>query len=355
VYIWKVKKVGNILKNLRVTQGLSLKLAAQKSNLDQSLLSRIEHGKRHPTKNQLFTLSDLYHGDKKEIISHWLSEKIYAEVENEEFALEALQLAEQKFAYRRKSFSEVALLKEIDQLKAKLDRNRPLEQQHLKKLLEYYKVEYTYDSNQIEGNTLSLRETALVVEKGITISGKSVQEHLEAINHAEAVDLLLELVESKLDFNQHRLLELHALVLRGIDKHNAGKYRSVNVRISGSRHEPPEPYLLSTLMEDLFIFYEESKDRLHPVVLAAEMHERLVTIHPFIDGNGRTARLVMNLILMKAGFPITNIKSEKTNRLNYYNSLETAQTEGSKEGFIKFIAQHALNALQEFLKLSSGE
>src|SRR5690606_21451628 len=121
----------------------------------------------------------------------------------------------------------------------------------------------------------------------------------------------------------------------------------------GSKYEPPQPFMLNKLMEDYFLFYQEQKGKMHPVVLAAEMHERLVTIHPFIDGNGRTARLVMNLVLMQAGFPITNISSEQENRLTYYESLELAQTENNKNPFIEFICNHVNKALKEFLKLTS--
>lgn len=348
-----MERLNDILKEARLKTRKVLKTVAEEIQMDYSLLSRIENGSRMPTKVQVLQLAEYYDIRPKELMLHWLSDKIYFQLKDEAFGLEALQLVESRLSYTIKAFNNQALLKKADQIKQKLDQQRPLEKAHLQKLMDYYKVEYTYDSNRIEGNTLSLKETALVIEKGMTIPGKSVQEHFETVNHAEAVDLLYEFVQNKSKLNDYLLRQIHALVLRGIDKHNAGKYRNVNVRISGSKYEPPQPFMLNKLMEDYFLFYQEQKGKMHPLVLAAEMHERLVTIHPFVDGNGRTARLVMNLVLMQAGYPITNISSEQENRLTYYESLELAQTENNKNPFIEFIGQHLVRALEEFLKMAA--
>jgi len=199
------------------------------------------------------------------------------------------------------------ILQEINVLKAEFNQYRNLDNV---KIQEALAIEYTYESNRIEGNTLTLQETQLVIEKGLTISGKPLKEHLEAINHKEAIDFITDLVKEKEPLNERNLLQIHSIILKSIDKINAGRYRKVPVLISGSTHTPPQPYLVQKLMEDYFLFYEENKSSLHPVVLSAEMHERLVTIHPFIDGNGRTSRLVMNLILLQNGFPIANIKGD---------------------------------------------
>lgn len=346
-----MKGLNHLLKELRQNQQLSIKEAASAAKIDNSLLSRFESGSRRPTKEHLFILAALYQVSPKELILQWLSEKLYLEIKDEEFGLEALQLAESRIAYRKKSFSNSDLIREADDLKAQLDACRPIDRIHFRKLMDYYKVEYTFDSNRIEGNTLTLKETALVVEKGLTISGKSVREHFETVNHAEAIDLLMEFVAQKAMLNEHLLKQIHALILRGIDKVNSGKYRRVNVRISGSKYEPPEPYLLAKLMEDYFLFYQENKERMHPVILAAEMHERLVTIHPFVDGNGRTARLIMNLVLLQAGFPIANISSENENRLAYYDSLEKAQIKQDKVPFIEFVFKNVILSLKDFLRM----
>jgi len=236
----------------------------------------------------------------------------------------------------------------IGTLKAELNQFRHLDNA---KIQEALAIEYTYESNRIEGNTLTLQETQLVIEKGLTISGKPLREHLEAINHKEAIDYIKELAQSKSALTEHDLKQIHAIVLKSIDKENAGAYRNVPVMISGSPFVPPQPYLLSKLMEEYFIFYNENKDTLHPVVLAAEMHERLVTIHPFIDGNGRTSRLVMNLILLQHGYPIANIKGDAESRKRYYAALEKAQTQDDKSDFIQLIAETVKESLEKYLSI----
>jgi Fic family protein len=241
------------------------------------------------------------------------------------------------------------LLSKIDALKAELNAlRRTLDHATIREALQ---LEFLYESNRIEGNTLTLRETQMVIHEGITISGKSMREHLEAINHREAILFVEDIVDQKIAFSARVLLQIHALVLYGIDRENAGRYRQVPVMIAGSKHVPPQPYLLQGLMDDYFIFYNGQQDKLHPVVLAAEMHERLVTIHPFIDGNGRTSRLVMNLILLQHGFPLAIIGGDYESRMAYYDALEQAPTD--KNAFVAFIAQKVLTALERYVKMLS--
>lgn len=347
-----MKKFITILTDLRTLNQSSKKELATFLNVDASLISRFESGERLPTKQQVEQIASFYRVKPSDLLISWLGEKIYREVEDEDFALEALQVAESRISYAKPKVLEIDnLLKDIDSLKAKLDSHRPLSGTHLKKLEDYYKIDYTFESNRIEGNTLSLQETALVVEKGITISGKSVREHLEAINHADAVDFLMELAQKKTPLTEFVIKQIHGLVLRGIDRENAGRYRMVNVRISGSKHIPPEPYMLNKLMEDYILFYESEKDRMHPVLLAAEIHERLVTIHPFIDGNGRTSRLAMNLVLLQNGYPIANISGNRENRLKYYAALEKAQTHSNKSDFHQFVSTAVQDSLRDYLKM----
>ena len=246
-----------------------------------------------------------------------------------------------------------SILTDIDQLKVELDILRQsLDNATIKEALA---VEFLYESNRIEGNTLTLRETQLVINEGMTISGKSMREHLEAINHKEAILFIDDLVSQKVDLSEYTLKQIHGIVLYGIDRENAGVYRKLPVAIAGSKHLPPQPYLLQDLMEDYFRFYDQEKDNLHPVVLAAEMHERLVTIHPFIDGNGRTSRLIMNLILLQSGFPLAIIGGDYDSRMAYYDALEKVQTENNKEDFILLIAEKVLFALQKYIHILSPE
>ena len=200
-------------------------------------------------------------------------------------------------------------LAEIDALRARLCSLRPLPAEALKKIEEAFNIEYTYESNRIEGTTLTLQETELVVNEGLTISGKSMREHLEAINHAEAIDYIRDFAKSDVVISEHTIKEIHALVLHGIDRENAGRYRTVPVRISGSAHTPPQPYLLAEQMQVFMSkFAEMEAQKVHPVLIAAYLHEVLVRIHPFIDGNGRTARLLMNLYLLRSGYMLVNLK-----------------------------------------------
>ncbi|MEI6520689.1 MAG: Fic family protein [bacterium] len=220
------------------------------------------------------------------------------------------------------------IINEIDTLKSRLDSVRPLENQSVLHALD---IEYTYDSNRIEGNTLTLRETQMVIDKGLTISGKPMREHLEAINHYDAVVFLRDIATNQLALTESIVRQIHSLVLHGIDRDNAGKYRGVPVMISGSKHIPPQPWQVPILMENMFAWYEENKADIHPIILAAEIHERIATIHPFIDGNGRTARLIMNMILLSHGYPIVNISGDAENRMVYYNALEECNVTGNKK------------------------
>lgn len=239
------------------------------------------------------------------------------------------------------------LLQQVDEKLKRLQQYRDWDNESIRRAVN---VEYTYDSNRIEGNTLTLRETDLVIHKGLTIGGKPLAEHLEAINHYEAVELIRDWVKDKTVLNRSALLTLHALILRGIDKHYAGRFRDIPVTISGSRHVPPQPWQVDKLMEDYFLFYEQQREQLHPIILAAEMHERLVTIHPFVDGNGRTARLVMNVILMQHGFPIVIFHGDNASRLAYYNALEQCNLDNDKTAFHALVVERVMATLEQRLK-----
>lgn len=187
--------------------------------------------------------------------------------------------------------------------KKELDGYRPLPPALVRNLEEWFRVELTYTSNAIEGNTLTRRETAAVIEKGITVGGKSLREHLEATNHARALDVVNSMIKKKPSaLTAHDILSIHGLILNGIDDTNAARYRNVPVRISGSPVVMPNPAKVLSLMED-FLRWLTTRNSLNPVAFAGEAHYRLVTIHPFVDGNGRTARLLMNLLLLMRGYP----------------------------------------------------
>lgn len=241
----------------------------------------------------------------------------------------------------------------LTELKNELDAYRPLPDALLRNLEEWFRVELTYTSNALEGNTLSRRETALVIEKGLTVGGKTLVEHLEAKNHAEALDTVYELVHKKRkQISEDDILKLHSLILKNIEDEYAGRYRPIPVRISGSAVVLPNPRKVPDLMHD-YIEWLAHNTMLHPVALATEAHYRLVTIHPFVDGNGRTARLVMNLILMMHGYPPAIIR--KSERLAYLNALEKAQLGGSRDDFDKLIALNVKRSLMMYIKAAEGE
>jgi Fic family protein len=244
----------------------------------------------------------------------------------------------------------------IDKLtdkKKSLDGFRPLPDALVHNLDDWFRVELTYTSNAIEGNTLTRRETALVVEKGLTVGGKSLTEHLEATNHARALDWVKEQVKRKpTSLTEKDILHIHDVILKGIDDANAGHYRSVPVRISGSAVVLPNPRKVPDLMQD-FAEWLSRDQALHTVELAAEAHYRLVTIHPFVDGNGRSARLLMNMILLMSGYPAAIIR--KRDRLAYIGSLEKAQLGGSKNDYFKIIAKAVDRSLDIYLKAAAGE
>lgn len=345
----------NLLKSARENKGLMLREVAQNLGIDQALVSKFESGNRKPTREQVVKLAEILDINKDDLLVSWLKEKIIYEIGDDHLALQAIVLAEEEIKYGltppRKSEvpkSLLPIIEEIDSLKQKLDNFRQFDSYRIAQALE---LEYTFESNRIEGNTLTLKETDLVVNEGLTISGKSMREHLEAINHKEAIAYVKQFITKKSDFIAHELLSLHHLILRGIDQSNAGKYRNVQVMIKGSKFTPPAPYLVNKQMEDYFLWYEANKVHLHPVILAAEMHERLVTIHPFIDGNGRTSRLVMNLILLKHGYVIANIKGDVKSRVAYYSALEKAQTSGKKKSFLLLVAEVELEALKRYMKI----
>ena len=240
----------------------------------------------------------------------------------------------------------LSLLKKIDILNQELNNKRILENI---KIIDALNVEYTYDSNRIEGNTLTLRETDLIIHKGLTIGGKSLVEHLEVINHYEAIQYITDIVKQKICFNETILKHIHSIILKSINQKQAGQYRLDKVLISGSKHIPIQPLEINNAMQDIFIWYKNHQ-HLHPIILASEMHERIVTVHPFIDGNGRTSRLVMNLILMQNNYPIANIAGDTQSRLAYSNALEKCNLENDKKDFILLIANYIYKTL---VKLTS--
>lgn len=235
--------------------------------------------------------------------------------------------------------------KEVDEKLAILNSKRPLAKETLKSLEKNNILNWTYNSNAIEGNTLTLRETKVVLE-GITVGGKSVKEHLEVINHREAILFLEELVKNDSAITEWNIKNLHALILKEIDNDNAGKYRLENVLISGASQVPVDYVKVSEEMEKLIYRYKNWY-KYHPLVRAALLHGEFVFIHPFVDGNGRTARLLMNFEAMKKGYLPIIIKADL--KAKYYDSLDKAMVEHDYTDFIKLIVEEENKILDKYL------
>jgi len=230
--------------------------------------------------------------------------------------------------------------------KRKLEGLRPLPSSLVARLKKQMMIEYTYNSNAIEGNTLTLRETQLIIEEGITVDGKSITETLEAKNHPEAIEFIEKLVNAKSELTEDVILQLHRLIMTNITE-DAGHYRTMGVRITGATFMPPPSSEVKPKIDELLKWLRENPDELTPIELAAVFHHRFVQIHPFSQGNGRTARLLMNALLMKDGYPFIAIVP-KLDRPKYLKTLMEADL-GNTSSFVNFIARCAERALDMYL------
>ena len=235
------------------------------------------------------------------------------------------------------------LLAKIESKKKDLDKRRPLPRDVLGELRKQFEIELTYNSNAIEGNSLTLNETKMVLEHGITIKGKSLREHFEVINHKEAIVFIEDVL--KVPLTEDLVKKLNGIVLEKIDD-RGGHYRDINVRILGAVKSPPQAEKVPKLMKELIEYAQANPEKLNPVEFAAALHYKFVAIHPFVDGNGRVARLVMNLALMKHGYPITIIL--KVDRKKYYDCLKKADL-GDIKPFVNFIGYCVNRSLDIYL------
>ena len=238
------------------------------------------------------------------------------------------------------------ILATLEEKKKRLDSFRPFSIDLVTNLNKWFKIELTYTSNAIEGNTLSKAETTLVVEKGHTIEGKTIQEHLEAVNHAQAFDWVMQRINTtRQDITENTILDIHQLILQRIVDNQAGRYRTVPVRIAGSRVILPNAMKVPELMSDFVLWLKSSK--YNSLTVAIDAHFKLVSIHPFIDGNGRTARLLMNLLLMQTGYPPAIIRKEE--RRQYIDSIEKAQLGGSLADYYSLMYEAVNRSLDIYL------
>lgn len=240
------------------------------------------------------------------------------------------------------------LQKFLEEKLKQLNRKRPLSPSIAQQLRERFEVEMTYNSNAIEGNTLTLKETYWVIQQGITVKGKPLKYHLEAKNHKEALDFLYELIDhkKKITISEHLIKSLHSIILENIDKKIAGAYRKTDVFITGADHLPPSPLDVPADMNELIKWCQKNYNKLNIIEFSALFHHKFVQIHPFQDGNGRAGRLLMNIFLMQSGFPLTIIQNN--DRKKYYRVLAMADN-GNLKPLVNFIAQSVLRSLTIYL------
>lgn len=315
-----------LLKNAREQKGLKTREVAQILSIDQALISKFESGTRRPTKDQILKLSQLLEIDYETIMIAWLKEKIMYEIGEEEFALKALLLVEQEIQNNKKIINSAVLssmqfiLDEIESLKNQILSFQHYDLHRISKILE---LEFISESNRLNGNSLTLQETKSVINEGLTISGKSMQEHLEAVNLQEAIGYIKDLNQKKAPVTEKEFLLIHTLILRGIKPETSGKYKN-------------EPLIVRE-MNLFFNWYEANKSNLHPIFLASEAHLKIMTISPFENGNVQIANVLMNWILLQNSYVFATIQGNENNINEYLAVLEECQNKNDKSFFVNYI------------------
>lgn len=242
------------------------------------------------------------------------------------------------------------LLQKADSYKQKISTARPMEKAELKSLDDYFRVGFTYSSNALEGNTLTISETKILLEDGITVGGRPLKDCYEAVGHGAAYDFMLELArQPHMSITEDTVKKLHRLFYQKVDADQSGQYRTIQVYISGTEYIPPSPEEVPQFMKHLTDQIHSSRPVLHPIELAAMAHKRLVDIHPFVDGNGRTARLLMNLILINAGYGVVSIPPIW--RDDYINALSASRRLNDMEPFSKLIAECVIETERDYCRL----
>ncbi|OXA95733.1 DNA-binding protein [Flavobacterium oncorhynchi] len=318
----------SLLKNAREEKELKTREVAQLLGIDQALISKFESGTRKPTKEQISKLANLLEIDYETLMIAWLKEKILYEIGNEEFALKALLLAEQEIQNNNKKLnpetfpSIKSLLDEIEALKNKILSFQHFDLHRISKILE---LEFISEINKMNRNSLTFQETKAVINEGLMIPGKTMQEHLEAVNLNDAIGYIKDINQKKLPISEKDLLAVHNLIFRGIKVENSGKYKE-------------DPIIIKE-MNLFFNWYETNKSNMHPLLLATEAHLKIMSICPFENGNIQIANLLMNWILLKSSFVFAVIKGNDEEINNYLATLESAQNKNDKSVFINYILQ----------------
>lgn len=332
----------SLLKNAREQKGLKTRELAQLAGIDQALISKFESGTRKPTKDQIIKLSHLLEIDYETLMVAWLKEKILYEIGDDEFALKALLLAEQEIQRNKKEIdsfiisSNQIILDEIEILKNQLQSFNHFELRQISKTLE---LEFIFKSIHTNGNSLTLDETKSVINDGITISGKSMQEHLEAINFQEISAYIKDLSQKKTNLSEKEFFTIHNLIFKGIQSENAGKYKN-------------DPLIVRE-MNLLFNWYETHKNNLNPIILASEVYLKILDINPFEKGNLQIANIIMNYIFLQNNYVYALAQTGKNNNLEYFSVLDEYKTKNDKSVFINYILKIEKENLTHAIELNT--
>lgn len=316
----------SLLKNAREQKGIKTRELAQLSQIDQALISKFESGARKPTKDQIIKLSQLLEIDYETLMVAWLKEKILYEIGDEEFALKALLLAEQEIQKNKKEIDSVILssnqtiLDEIENLKDKL-----LSFNHfqLRQIFKSFELEFIFQNVNSNGNSLTLEEIKSVINDGLTISGKSMSEHLEAINFQEISTYIKDLSQKKIVFAEKEFLLIHNLLFKGLKFENAGKYKN-------------DPLIIRE-MNLLFNWYETHRNSLNPIILASEIYLKILDINPFEKGNLQIANIIMNWILLQNNYVYALTQTDVNTSDEYFTALDEYKINNNKSAFINYI------------------
>lgn len=330
----------SLLKNAREQKGLKTRELAQLAGIDQALISKFESGTRKPTKDQITKLAQLLEIDYETLMIAWLKEKILYEIGDEEFALKALLLAEQEIQTNKKQIDSIiissvqVILDEIEILKNKIQSFNHFELRQISKTLE---LEFIFKSIYLNGNSLTLEETKSVINDGLTISGKSMQNHLEAINFQETLLYIKDLSQKKISLNEKDFLFIHNLLYKGLASQNSGKYKNDS--------------LIIREMNLFFNWYESFKNNLHPIILASETHLKILEISPFENGNIQMANLILNWILLQNNYIYVSIEGDENSTSEYFSILEESQLKNDKSIFINYILRIEKENLDRAIQL----
>ncbi|WP_125722904.1 helix-turn-helix domain-containing protein [Flavobacterium ustbae] len=332
----------SLLKNAREQKGFKTRELAQLANIDQALISKFESGTRKPTKDQIIKLAQLLEIDYETLMIAWLKEKIIYEIGDEEFALKALLLAEQEIQKNKKEIDSAILssnqniLDKIEKLKNQFQSFNHFQLRQISKTLE---LDFIFRSIHLNCNSLTLEETKSVINDGITVSGKSMREHLEAINFQEISAYIKDLSQKKAGLSEKELLSLHNLIFKGIQSENIGKYKN-------------DPLILRE-MNLLFNWYETHKNNLNPIILASEIYLKILDINPFEKGNLQIANIIMNWILLQNNYVYALVPTDKNNDIEYFSALDIYKIKNDKSVFINYMFKIQKENLKNAIDLTT--